>query len=275
MGIQHKVFNTMKLSHILILSIFLVTGSQKPIDASEESKVLPAGIKDRIAKLQPTLEQIKNVDPKEVPWGVDLNMVEERGKKARDETLDRYDFSSRITLYQKHKSKARIIANEIQIRAADLTQQKKDLENLQAKLGRANLLERPALKKSMSAVTEKVETLEKEINEKKSELKKNATMMKNFADTIKERVGLSDEQIMKLPDSQQWKEMKKQAGQENKKPIRQWKKPNMRTSDTAASPETIPNQESVKPDEQRLGRKRAQNGPPPPLKSQKSGAMGD
>ena len=201
----------------------------------------------RLDFLKPSLEDIKNVDPTTTPWGVDLNLVEKRGAEARKKSLDKIDFSSRITLYQKHKSKAIRLSEEVK----KLSERLKNANELLGSHGKETLLNR----KKIFPIKAEIESLQAQINTTKENLKTNAIHLKTFRESIKEKVGLTDTQVDSLPDLDSWKKMRDQnvpRQKENKKPI------------------LLGHQRLKISSETPKGRERSGGGAPPPLRSQKT-----
>jgi predicted transcriptional regulator len=159
------------------------------IQASDmtDSKGPSAEDLQKIEKLTPTLAQIKAT---KAPWGLNLCLVEERGKKARKLSVDKWDFSSRVTLLQKHKSKAQQLSKEME-----------ELGKKISEFNESNFVTK-ALKKT------EIEQAQEQMNKLHDEVKANALKMNAMAKTVKAKTGLTDEEIIALPDSNKWKEMK-------------------------------------------------------------------
>lgn len=193
-----------------LLSVFISTSFHKGIQGQ-----VPASQNDqkRLAALTPTLKEIMTVDAKQMPWGVNLSLVEKRGQEARTQSLDKYDFSSRITLYQKHKTKAKKLALEYKDLLAKRDPINAEAEKQLDELKNVNPLKRIGMKKKVEQNRkDRLQEVEKTIVDKKNELERNATSMKNLGATIMKQTGLKPEQIAKLPDYETWKTRKTSDG---------------------------------------------------------------
>lgn len=189
----------------LFLGLFSL-GFLEGVEAMQGSNV-PADVEAQLKILTPKQDEILNVDIKEVPWGADLNLIEERGQNARKKSLDKYDFSSRVTLYQKHKAKARKLTEEL----AALAKRTKEMQD-QGKEDKELL--------PLHGQREKL----------KKDLLDNGLKMKAIGNTIKEKLKLTQYQLNELPDMDRWKEMKKKGyvakkAQDTKKEVDYSKKP--------------------------------------------------
>jgi hypothetical protein len=136
----------------------------------------------------PTVKEMLNVDPIKTPWGINLDLVDEFRHRFRNTKGlgDACNFAARITLYQKHKSIAKKLAEEY---SAKIKEPKKSKE----------------LQEEIAALREKMDS--------------NNIMLKNFAAKIRSQIGLKAEQIAKLPDLDTWN-AKKQAAQQTLAPTR-------------------------------------------------------
>jgi hypothetical protein len=94
---------------------------------------------------------------------------------------------------------------------ADLAQKiKNEVQATNAKVDSLNIISKAMQKKKIEAegdaATKPLLAQRAKLIE---EIAKNASLMKKFADAVKSKTGLTDEEINALPDIEKWKEMKK------------------------------------------------------------------
>ena len=187
------------ISHLML---WLSLGTLHQNVEATQGTTAPAGLSqdclDRLAKVDPPLPTVRNildVDPVKVPWGVNLNLVDEFASRFRNTPGigDACNFAARITLYQKHKS----IAKNLSEQYASIS------EKINAY--------------SEKKITKKDKKDLKKLQDEKSSVRKemdnNGIMLKNFAAKIRSQIGLKAEQIAKLPDLNTWNAMKKESQQ--------------------------------------------------------------
>jgi hypothetical protein len=196
-----------KISISRLVLGFMVMVFSFPLEATQVSKGPSAEALKNLSELKPTLEQIRNVDSKKVPWGINICLLEERGNKARQLTIDNHDFSSRVTLLQKHKN----IAQRLSQQMAELAEKiKNKIQETKTKIDSLSFTEKLRHKSEIEAESKEiVDGMEAEKAKLVRDLANNATMIKNFANTIKSKMGLTDDEINAIPDLEKWKEMRK------------------------------------------------------------------
>lgn len=203
-------------SYIFLIGLALIfVCSQGKVGAAQGSPNPSAVEQERLEALQPTLKQILDVDPNKVPWGVNLELVLERGTEARNKSLDKYDFSSRITLYQKHKSKAKTLSEQYAVLGERIDQINGNAEKKLKSLDSVNILKRLSMKKKIEQDRDgALHPLQEQMAKLKNDLQTNTMHMKNLIVTIMKKTGLTQDQIAKLPDFDSWKKMQKPTSQE-------------------------------------------------------------
>ena len=203
-------------SYIFLIGLALIfVCSQGKVGAAQGSPNPSAVDQERLEALQPTLKQILDVDPNKVPWGVNLELVLERGTEARNKSLDKYDFSSRITLYQKHKSKAKTLSEQYAVLGERIDQINGNAEKKLKSLDSVNILKRLSMKKKIEQDRDgALQSLQEQMAKLKNDLQTNTMHMKNLIVTIAKKTGLTQDQIAKLPDFDSWKKMQKPTPQE-------------------------------------------------------------
>jgi len=209
--------------YIFSIGLALVfVGSQGKVGAAQGSSNPSAIDQKRLEALQPTLKQILDVDPNKVPWGVNLDLVLERGAEARKKSLDKYDFSSRITLYQKHKSKAKKLSEQYAVLAERIDQTNDNAAKQLKSLNSVNMLKRLGMKKKIEQDRDRaLQPLQEQMAKFRDDLQTNSIQMKNLIVTITKQTGLTPDQIARLPDFDSWKNMQKPTPQEVPQEVQQ------------------------------------------------------
>ena len=160
--------------------------------------------KERLEKTrltgQESLETIKpglaEILDDSVPWGVNLALVNERGANVRKSIAGGgADFSSKITLYQKHKS----VDKNLKVQQVTVEEKLKKAKADLASLNPVKIYRRPKTRKIIKALKDEQASLEEKI-------KKNEGMMKIFEKTIMVSTGLTLVQVQNLPGLDEWKE---------------------------------------------------------------------
>jgi hypothetical protein len=178
------------ISHLML---WISLGALHQNVEATQGTTAPAGLSqdclDQLAKVDPPLPTVRNildVDPVKVPWGVNLNLVDEFASRFRNTPGigDACNFAARITLYQKHKSIAKNLSEQYASISEKINTYKEDLKKLQD--------EKSSVRKKMD---------------------NNGIMLKTFAAKIRSQIGLKAEQIAKLPDLNTWNAMKKESQQ--------------------------------------------------------------
>jgi hypothetical protein len=177
----------------------------------------------QLAKIKPplpTIEDMLNVNPAQTPWGINLKLVEEFNHRFRNTSglSDECNIAPRITNYQNNLSdlkKAEIIMPVIQ--------EMIDNVNLDAD---TSLKRSAASKKSKKEKAKEQQQIEhdkevalKPLLERMDKLKRAQALAKIGLDKTKNNykmmlaLGLTNQQIAKLPDRDTWKAMQQEEQQ--------------------------------------------------------------
>jgi hypothetical protein len=168
----------------------------------------------------PTIEEMLDVDPIQTPWGINLRLVEEFNHRFRNTSglSDECNLAPRITNYQNNLSglkKVEIIMPVIQEMIDNVT--------LNADTSLKMLEETKKDRKTKAREQQQIEHDKKvalaPLLERMEKLKRDRDLAKIGIDKTKnnykmmQAIGLTEQQIAKLPDRDTWKAMEQEAQQ--------------------------------------------------------------
>lgn len=158
------------------------------------------------SELKEKTPRLKDILDNSVPWGVNLEKMEKRGSIIRKVQGGGNDFSSKITLYQKHSSNAKELIQQRLVLQSQLENAKKSKKSLNPLKAYSQSKEENKIKKQIKTIDEKT----------KNSL--DIKMMNQFGENIKCLTGLKQEQLDKLPSFETKKGMKDHNTETDKNP---------------------------------------------------------
>lgn len=233
-----------------------------------------------IYKITPSIENILK-EGKKFDWGIALDLLEQRGAKARHLTNGAAELSSVVSTYQKKKEKEEGFRKEIREAQTEIEQINEDAIKKREAAEKKGYTKK-ALNDEIQRIVEEADKLKAKHLKKLNDNKTSLSTLEQAEKSISRYTKLPIETIRKLPI---WK--KKEQGPAPQEPLKHVLRESgkKRTQEPSAPPEhedqpplkkqdsktlSLPPQRSVPPSPVRTRSDRDSSAPPTPLKRQDS-----